>query len=252
MTANPERGGGGGGGRFRLNPWLTVCTLIALGILLWLGFWQLDRRDWKRDMVAERIAGLAAPAATVSEVPADWRSFEFRRVRVTGRYLHGKDMRLVARSHNRRVGVHIVTPLRLAEGVVVLVNRGWAPRGWKNPIRPETAPQPGPVTVEGVLRAGGRPSRWTPDNEPAGGVWYYTDASAMARAAGLSGVKPYILDATAPEGAAPNSGRAAEDFPIGGQTRADLPNNHLQYALTWFALAAALIGVYIAFHLKRR
>lgn len=250
MTTSPNPAGGG---RYRLNPWLTVCTLIALGILLWLGSWQLDRRDWKRAVIAERVAGLAAPPAPISRVPADWRSFEYRRVRVTGRFLHSKTMRLVARTHNSRVGVHIVTPFRLAEGGVVLVNRGWAPKNWKNPTRPGTGAQAGPITVEGVLRAGGRSSRWVPDNDPAGGVWHYADVPAMARAAGLSGVKPYLLDATLPEGgAAPNSGRMAGDFPIGGQTRADLPNHHLQYALTWFALAAVLLIIYIAFHLKRR
>lgn len=251
MTTSPERGGGGGG-RIRLNPGLTVCTLIALGILLWLGSWQLDRRDWKRDMIAQRVVGLAAPPTPISRVPEDWRSFEYRRVRVTGSFLHGKEMRLVARTHNSRVGVHVVTPLRLVDGGVVLVNRGWAPKNWSGPRRGKAETDPSPITVEGVLRAGGRTSRWTPDNDPAGGAWYFSDVPAMARAAGLSGVKPYLLDATAPKGGASKSGRAGDDVPIGGQTRSDMPNNHLQYALTWFALAAVLMIIYIAFHLKRR
>ena len=95
-----------------------------------------------------------------------------------------------------------------------------------------------------ALRAGGKGSGWTPDNEPAKRVWHYVDPPAMAAAMGVADAKLYYIavDET------PNPG----GYPIGGATGGTLPNNHLQYAITWYALAVALVVIYIVFHLKRR
>lgn len=223
---------------------MTVCAVPALAVLIGLGSWQLERLEWKEGLIAKRVAGLAAPAIAMSEVPADWRAAEFRRVRAKGRFLHGREMLLVSKTRRGRAGYHVVTPLELVDGATVLVNRGWVPLDLKaSGTRPQGQPS-GVVTLDAVLRAGGRPSPWTPDNDPAKGVWHYLDVPAMAKQAKLKDVKSFVVEA----GPAPNPG----GYPVGGQTRTALTNNHLQYAITWYALAVALLSVYIAFHLKRR
>lgn len=242
MTTKLETEASGRSGFSRLNPWLTLCAGLALATLIGLGVWQLERRVWKRDLIAQRTAQSALPAVSIDRVPVDWTAFEFRHVRADGAFLRSKDMRLVARTYKGEVGVEIVTPLRLTGGGVVLVNRGWAPKNWSDRKDGDAVAET--VSVEGLLRRGGRPNRFTPDNDPARGAWYFVDVPAMAKASGLNGVRPYVLEAAA--------GPAGAGYPIGGRTRTALPNNHLQYALTWFALAVVLVAIYIAFHLKRR
>lgn len=233
-----------GGFRFRPNLWFTVFTVVVLAVLAGLGTWQLQRLEWKRGLTVQRAAALAAPPLSIGRVPSDWKTAEFRRVRATGRFVHGREMRVSPRIHRGRAGHHVITPLRLDGGGIVLVDRGWVPLDRADPARRLEGQVRGRVAVEGILRAGGRSNRWVPDNDPEMGAWHYMDVSAMAAAAGLGAVKPFAIEA----GAAPNPG----GLPVGGRTRTGYVNNHLQYAITWYALAASLIGVYIAFHLRRR
>ena len=96
----------------------------------------------------------------------------------------------------------------------------------------------------GILRTGGKPNPWVPDNEPGKGIWFFTDPPAMAQAAGISGARPYVVEA-GPTAALPA-------YPVGGQTFIAISNNHLQYALTWFGLAATLVAIYVLYHVRRR
>lgn len=229
----------------RLNFWMTVCAIPALMLLIGLGVWQLQRLEWKEALIAERTVRLSQPVIDVSRVPAEgWKEFELRRVRLAGRFLHDRSLALVNRTHKGRPGVHVFTPLVLSDGSgIVLVDRGWAPSEKDRHPGELTLPA-GEVTLDGVLRTGGRPGPWTPDNEPAKKVWFYPDAPAMATALGLERVRPYIVAA----GPTPVSG----GYPIGGQTEIQLVNNHLQYALTWFGLAATLVAIYVLYHVRRR
>jgi surfeit locus 1 family protein len=227
----------------RLNFWMTVCALPALMILIGLGVWQLQRLDWKEALLAERAARLAAPPISLSAVPADgWRDYELRRVAVRGRYLFDKSLEIQSRTWRGRPGVHIVTPLALEADGTILVDRGWAPP--PDMRRPGEMRRPeGVVSLEGVLRTGGKTSAWVPDNEPARGIWFFADPAAMAAAAGLPNAKPYLIEAAF---------GGEEGYPHGGRTRTEIPNNHLQYALTWFGLAAALVAIYVLYHVRRR
>ena len=230
--------------RFKLNFWMTVCAVPAMAVLIGLGTWQLDRLEWKQGLIAQRTAGIEAPPMPIAEIPTDWRSAEFRRIRLKGRFLHDREMLVVSKTFRGRPGYHVVTPLTLVDGAIVLINRGWIPLELKEAETRLQGQPAGVIALEGVLRGAGRPSPWTPDNDPAKGVWYYLDLAAMAGQAKLAGLRPYVIEA----GPAANPG----GYPVGGQTRTALTNNHLQYAITWYALAVALLAVYIAFHLKRR
>lgn len=229
---------------FRLNFWMTVCAIPALMLLIGLGVWQLQRLEWKEGLIAERNARLSQPAIPLAEVPSErWPAYELRRVSLTGRFLHDRSIALINRTNNGRPGVHIMTPVVLADGSgSVIVDRGWAPPASER--RPGELRLPeGEVSIDGVLRSGGRANLWIPDNEPQNGNWFYVDPPAMASAIGLKDARPYIVEA----------GPSNENsYPIGGQTEAAIVNNHLQYALTWFGLAATLVAIYVLFHLRRR
>ncbi len=235
------------GWRFRPTLWPTLIAAPAVCILIGLGLWQLDRLEWKTGLLARIGDSMAMAAVDMPAAFADPPAWDYRRVRIEGVYLHDRELYLTARTHRGRAGGHVIAPLRRTDGVaagqVILVDRGWVPDDRRDPAT-RTGGQPaGTVTVEGVLRRPPERGWLQPDNQPADNLWFWVDLPAMAAAAGLPTAPALILEAVAD---APG-----EALPVGGQTRVALPNDHLQYALTWFALAAALAAIYGLYHLRR-
>lgn len=232
---------------FRPTFWPTVITVPALFVLLGLGAWQVERLYWKEGVIAERkerttAEPVALPAAGAPLPPAAFVDLDYRRATATGEFLHEHEMYLAARTMAGAVGYQVVTPLRLGDGSFVLVNRGWVPNERKDPASRAEGQVNGVVTVDGAMRAPGTQHWLQPDNEPAKNLWFWSDISAMAQHAGVAPAQlvPVYLEA----GAAPNPG----GLPIGGQTKVELPNDHLQYAITWFALAIGLAVIYVLYH----
>lgn len=226
--------------RFRPKLWPTLFTIPALIVLVGLGTWQVERLHWKESLIAERQSRSKGPAIALPAEIADAAALEFYRVRVTGRFLHDRELYLGARSHRGRVGYNVITPMALEDGRTILVNRGWVPGERKAPENRAEAQIEAIVALEGLLRTGG----WKgydfvrPDNRPEENFWFWIDLPAMAAHAGLKRpVTALYVDA----GPAENPG----GFPIGGQTRIDLPNDHLEYAIIWYALAVALLVIYL-------
>lgn len=214
---------GGGGKR---AGFLLLCGIGVAGFGA-LGIWQLERRAWKLDLIARveaRVHAAPAPVPPARDWPAlDPRGYEYRRVRVTGRYLEARDTRVDALTQ-RGAGDWVMTPLRTEAGLI-LVNRGFVPKGAR-PI----APPPGAVTVTGLMRASEPGGRFLRPNQPRGDRWFSRDVAAIARARGLAGAAPFFIDAEAAPG--------PPGTPAGGLTVIAFRNTHLVYALTWFALAA--------------
>ena len=230
--------------RFRLDLRLTLCAVPALALLVGLGVWQLQRLEWKEGIIAERAARLAAPPLAIEDVgDADWRSLEHRRVRLSGRYLHDREMLVVNRLRRGRAGYGLVTPMVLGDGTAVLVDRGWVPLEWAG-SRPAVRPPGGGEGMAGLLRAGGRLNSWLPDNDPAAGQWFFVDVPAMSAHAGLGRARPYYVRLL------PEAGRTG--FPAPEGAGEPIPNRHLEYALTWFALAATLVAVFALYHVRRK
>lgn len=232
----------------RPKPLISIVALGALAILTGLGVWQLERRDWKLDLIATIDARLHAPALTIESAgsldPGKLDLLQFRQTVLKGHFLHDKELYLHAIGPGGEPGVQVITPL-VEETAIVLVNRGFVPVDRKDPATRAAGQVTGEVALVGVIRLDSVPGWMTPPNEPDANYWYTRDWKAMAAAAGLdpSEVLPFIVEADG----APNPG----GWPLGGQTRIELKNDHLQYALTWFGLALTLVGVFIAFHWKR-
>jgi surfeit locus 1 family protein len=234
--------------------WPTLAALAGLAVLIGLGTWQLERKRWKEGLIAT-IADrtTAAPVTLFSNRQRRVVSFvqgdiEYLHVVETGRFHHDKE-RYVYAPKPAGVGWHVYTPLELLPGHVIWVNRGWVPDAQKAPgTRPEGQFQ-GEVEVRGLIREQARPGPFTPENNPARNLWYWPDIAAMTASAfqespPAGGALSVVIEADAqPE---PPGG-----LPKGGVTRLGLPNRHLEYALTWYGLAATLVGVYLAFAISR-
>lgn len=236
-------------GRFRRPSLrLAASALILFGILVGLGFWQLQRLHAKTALVERIAAGLeSAPIALPDDLAvadvATAGALEYRRVRVAGRFLHDAEMYRPIPSRDGRAGYRVMTPLVRPVGLPVLVSRGWVPPDRRDPAARAAGQVAGPITVEGVARVP-RAAGWpTPRNDPEQNLWYAVDPAAMAAHAGLDAVLPVYVEA----GPAANPG----GLPVGGQTRVNISNRHLEYVVTWWGLAAALAGVFVAYHWRR-
>jgi surfeit locus 1 family protein len=215
----------------------------VLAILLALGLWQLDRKAWKESLIAQidaRARGEPAEIMPEAQWP-EWRpaDHEFRHVRATGTFLHDKEMPvhgLLSQRGSALQGFYVFTPLRVRSGAIVLVNRGFVPGDLRDPTRRADSQPVGDVTVTGLVRAPETRGWFMPENQPGRNEWFVRDVAQMAKARGLERVAPFWIDADA----IPN----ATSWPRPGQTNLAIPNNHLGYALTWFGIALALVGVF--------
>jgi surfeit locus 1 family protein len=219
----------------------TLFTIPALVALLALGTWQVQRLYWK-DALIDKLQTRSTEAATVlPDKPEDFDALEYRRVSVKGRFNHDNEFHLVNRSLNGNPGVHIITPLIRESGrQALLVNRGWVPFDKKSPSQRETGQVTGLVTVEGIVRLVKGPGRFTPENEPKKNFWFFIDPPSMARVAKLPFQPRYYLvdgNKSVPGG-----------FPVGRQWTLKIRNDHLHYAITWYALAIALLAIYVLYH----
>jgi len=228
----------------------TIAAGLVLIALLGLGFWQLHRLQWKLGLVADIAQRAHAPAVPIETVlargPAALAAAGYTHVSLAGRFHHELE-RYVYAPGEGDWGWDVFTPIELADGQRVIVNRGYIPRQLQDrPLR-AAGVSDGPATVTGLLRAapGGRPW-WSPVGDVAKGTWYWIELPAIAdsmQVAGANRPRPDIYVDADPI--------AALVPPAGGATNLDLPNRHLEYAFTWFGLAAVLAVIYGLFVVRR-
>lgn len=230
---------------------LTLLALFAIGLFVGfvsLGNWQVHRLAWKRALIArvdQRVhAPPIAPPGRAQWSGVNAEKDEYLHVRLSGVFLNGKQT-LVWAATDEGSGYWVMTPLRMADGSIVLINRGYAPADWCG-RHGRCVPGPtGETVVTGLLRIS-EPSAFLRRNDPIHNIWYTRDVSAMAIARGLSlrDVAPYFVDADA---AASANGKAR--WPEGGKTVINFPNNHLSYLITWYLLALMVLiaSVYVGY-----
>jgi len=230
-----------------------VFALAALVVLIGLGTWQLERKAWKETLIARLDQRLAAPPVAL---PARerWASLnaaddEFRRVRFRAEFLRGREARAYTagsalREDIKAPGYFAFAPARLADGGLVVVNRGYVP----NP-RPDASVRPiglneGAVEIMGVMRWPEAPNWFVPAHNTSQDLWFVRDQQAMAAAYEWGEVAPFYIDQEAPV--------PAGGVPRPGPLKVNLRNEHLQYALTWFGLAAVLVIAFFFWARSRR
>jgi surfeit locus 1 family protein len=226
---------------------LTIATAIAFVILIGLGAWQLQRLKWKEALLAGIARAEASPAVPLEPVLdqiALHHDAEFVRVKVTCPGLARAPAVELYALRNAEIGSRLISVCPVISGLYrsILVDRGFIPDTVTNRPLPDPS-NIDPVEVTGVLRAAERGNFMTPANTPR--RWYLHDPKAMGQALNADQpIAPVILMAatsTNPDFKA----LEPAPFPV------DIPNNHLEYALTWFGLAGALAGVYGAAVFKR-
>lgn len=232
--------------------WPGAFALLAFGLLMGLGVWQIERLHWKEGVLAQIDArSRAEPVPAPS--PPQWPDlkpddYEYRRIRASGVFEHDREAYVFRGSSNIRgqintPGYHVLTPLRLADGSRIIVNRGFVPQDRRDPASRRDGQIHGEVAVTGLMRSPEERNLFTPADNPSLRIWYTRDPAAIAAASQLENVAPFVIDA--------DDTPVPGGWPHGGVTEINVSNNHLSYALTWFGLAATLLGVFGVFAWRR-
>jgi surfeit locus 1 family protein len=227
---------------FRPLPGFTIASAVLFAILAGLGLWQLGRLQWKLDLIASVQRNMTAPPLSLAQALSLGPKAQYRRVALHGRFDNVKETYLFGTDDAGGPVYHVIVPFRTQAGTL-LVDRGIVPKDQLDPATRRAGTIAGETHVVGVWRTPDAPGWFTPPPDTARRIWYAHDLAAIAKADGLSLAALVIVEADA----TPNPG----GWPKGGQTRVTFRNEHLQYAITWFALAAVLLGVYIAYHISR-
>lgn len=228
---------------------LLTCLFSLCLLFSGLGYWQLERRDWKLDLIAHvehqlRQSPVPAPG------PEAWQGLTerdaYRRVSLTGRYQHEAETRVQAMTRHGS-GYWLLTPMIVERGFTVLVNRGFVDLEHKRPKSRQGRQPADSLTITGLLRLSEPEGRLFQDNRPGEDRWYSRDVAAIGAARDLDAARlaPYFVDAAA--------SASSQQWPIAGLTVTRQRNAHLVYAITWFALAVmCLIGMGIVLRAGRR
>ena len=225
---------------------LLVPALLTFAALVALGTWQIERKAWKEGLIAALTERLAAPP-TALPAPRTWPRLdpatdEYRRVKFSATFDHAKEALVYAAASAFRPdvsgpGYWIFTPARLADGGFVMINRGFVPEARKDAASRADGQIVGPVEIVGVMRWPD-PRHWfSPADDPAHNLWFARDPAAIASAKGVSPAAPFYVEQESP---VPQGG-----LPQPGKLVVNLPNSHLQYAVTWFGLALVLVVVFV-------
>jgi surfeit locus 1 family protein len=216
---------------------LYTLSAFLIAALLALGTWQVQRLGWKLDLIQRIDARVhAEPVALAPR--SDWATmtpedYEYRRVQVSGEFMYDKEAPVYTVT-DYGPGYWILTPLRLADGSTVIINRGFVPTDKRLAETRQQGQIAGPATIVGLMRAPEHGGLFLRKNDPANGRWYSRNIEEITTASGLTDTAPFYIDADA----SPNAG----GLPIGGLTQIKFPNSHLSYAITWYALALMVIG----------
>jgi len=226
---------------------MTIATVIAFAILCGLGMWQVQRLHWKEGILAKIAALQAAPPMPINQALTGGPlgpEIDFTRVEADCPEIETTPFVKLFTVYNARPGFRVITACALsgARYRTILVDRGFIDQNQAASLTPGqghalTTP------IVGVLRRGDLRNFMTPQNQPSQGLFYWREIAAMARSLNAPDPAPTYLMLERP---APDSGA-----PTPAAVPVDIPNNHLGYALTWFGLAATLLGVYLASFWRR-
>jgi surfeit locus 1 family protein len=219
-----------------------VAALLALAafvVFLALGTWQIQRKAWKERLIATLEQRLSADPVPIPP-PSDWSNLtpeqdEFRRVKFVATIEPDADALVYTPGSAFRTdvsgpGYWVFTPAKLVDGATVVLNRGFVPQEQHD--AGASRPRAGRIELIGAMRWP-EPRGWfAPNGDPAHNLWFVRDQRAIAQAKGWGEVAPFFVELETP------TGQSA--LPRAGKLTVALRNEHLQYAITWYGLAAVL------------
>ena len=225
---------------FKPTRWPTLGAVLLIALTVYLGVWQTHRGDEKEERQRLLEARMAETPVVLTGSAAPGDALLYRHVRAAGEYDAAGQIYLDNQVMQGRAGYFVVTPLRLRDGAVVLVNRGWIPRGAAYPSPPPAPAPAGRVEVAGLATLPSSRLIELSSETVSGNVWQNLTIERYRRTTKAPVLPVLILSDSPGEGLA-----AVRETPDAGVAR------HREYALTWFSLAATTLVLWIALNLRR-
>lgn len=233
----------------RVPVYASVLTLIGISILLSLGLWQLKRLEWKTALIASIQEGSAQDLREF--IPSDLSpDLRYHGGYITGKFDFSNEIAVLSKVYKGEPGYHIITPLIISGDHVVLINRGWAPLGYQTRQNISSADDidgemENGVRIFGMIDLPPRINAFTPENVPDKEQWYYLDISEFSDISGYKNIAPIMfVRRQNPDDLQCDDKARIVNYPDPCGVNFDMRNNHMQYAVFWFAMACALAAVY--------
>ncbi len=225
--------------------WPSIFSIIIFAILFTFGTWQVKRLFWKEALIERYVSeSQSNPIKNPSELDS-FNVKEFKSVEVLGSFLHKEETYITGKTFEGNAGFHVITPLKLKNNKIILINRGWVSEGYKNPKKRKFSLVEGEVLLKGIIRYPQKKGYFVPENDGSNGFWFTikpNEILSFLNILSTEAISNYYIDAL----------RQGEKLtlPIGVTGKPKLRNQHLSYAVTWYGLALSLLFVYFSYHVS--
>ena len=225
---------------FKPSVWLTIFAFPSFLILIMLGSWQVQRLGWKSDLISNYNNNFQQAPITVNELLKQKQKNKYRRTIINGQYDHTNEIKIIGKTYEGNAGFHIITPFILENNEIIYINRGWVPKKYADKKTRKFSLLEENVKVVGLVRLPQKKGYFVPENEPENGFWFTIIPEELNRHLNIIGENEFYIDEL-------NIDEKLK-LPIPANGKVQVPNNHLQYAITWYSLALGLLIVYFAWH----
>ena len=205
-----------------------IFSSLAMIILLSLGTWQLERLRWKSHIISTINKQISlSPREINASVINDIKNYNYRRIKLEGSYIYNKNITIYSKVLNGKVGRHLIIPFKTKFGYI-LINKGFIPKDYN--IDVAFAENAKNISINGIVKFQQKINYFTPKNNLITNEWYYINIDEISKFLNIPLLGFYLIEEDNPK----------ERYPVGSQYNLKVPNDHLQYAITWFSLAIAL------------
>ena len=218
--------------------------IAAFGTCIALGSWQVERLKWKQGIIAALAeANALTPLTAIPKDEAELAALQFRKIRLRGTWRGDLEFHIAPRYFKNQFGYHVITPMTLADGRTLMVNRGWIPGKKKDAATRPDSRAKGTTTINGIVRIGAERNYFSPVNQPEKNIWFGRDVAAMAQSANLKNTIPAMVDVVGTQD--------LTKLPVPSDGTIRLRNDRLSYIITWFGIALGILVIFVVYHRKK-
>ena len=230
---------------FRPMLWPSLVSITVFLILLSFGTWQIKRLFWKEALIERYL--LQSQSNPIKDPTQLKRNNvdEFKATKIEGSFLHKNEIYITGKTFEGNAGFHVITPFKLIDNTIILVNRGWVSEGYRDPQKRKFSLIRDNIALKGIVRYPQKKGYFVPENDGKQGFWFTIKPLEIFNFIKLDSynlINDYYIDAL-------RQGQKLT-LPIGVTGKPKLRNQHLSYAITWYGLALSLLFVYFSYHVS--
>ena len=225
--------------------WPSIFSILIFTMLISFGTWQVKRLFWKEALIQDYLTQSKSNPITIANELDKSSINEFKSIVILGRFIHDNEIYITGKTYEGNAGFHVVTPFKMENNKLVLINRGWVSESYKNPDKRKFSLTKGLVKLTGIIRHPQQKGYFVPENDGKNGFWFTIIPEQIFDHINITSnpiIDNYYIDAL-------RIGKKLT-LPIGVDGEPKFRNQHLSYAITWYGLALSLLFVYFSYHVS--